>query len=145
MPAGRKLIVFIKLIIIIFCFHSIVERKEQIEKAEEKERLQREKEEKERKEVEENERKEKSESGEKAMQEKNKAEENAYSDDKPDDVRHDNKVGVLEEESFDQVRLPFNLNFRLSANINFSTCNFVSSLIKNEVSKVAIDALWLVT
>ncbi|GAY57581.1 hypothetical protein CUMW_180530 [Citrus unshiu] len=78
------------------------ERKEQIEKAEEKERLQREKEEKERKEAEENERKEKSESGEKAMQEKNKAEENAYSDDKPDDVRHDDKVGVLEEESFDQ-------------------------------------------
>lgn len=78
------------------------ERKEQIEKAEEKERLQREKEEKERKEAEENERKEKSESGEKDMQEKNKAEENAYSDDKPDDVRHDDKVGVLEEESFDQ-------------------------------------------
>lgn len=78
------------------------EHKEQIEKAEEKERLQREKEEKERKEAEENERKEKSESGEKAMQEKNKAEDNAYSDDKPDDVRHDDKVGVLEEESFDQ-------------------------------------------
>lgn len=82
---------------------------------------------------------------EKEEKERKEAEENAYSDDKPDDVRHDDKVGVLEEESFDQVRLPFNLNFRLSANINFSTCNFVSSLIKNEVSKVAIDALWLVT
>lgn len=78
------------------------ERKEQIEKAEEKERLQREKEEKEKKEAEENEQKEKSESGEKTMLEKNEAEENAPSDDKPADVKHDDKVGVLEESSLDQ-------------------------------------------
>lgn len=130
MSAGRKLIILgnIKLIIIILCFLSLVERKEQIEKAEEKERLQREKEEKEKKEAEENEQKEKSESGEKTMSEKNEAEENAPSDDKPADVKHDDKVGVLEESSLDQVRLPFDLNFCLSANINLSTRNFVSSL-----------------
>lgn len=102
-----------------FCLHFLVEHKEQIEKAEEKERVEREKE---KKEAEEKAQREQSESGEKAEPEKKETEENADNADKPADIKYDDKIGVLEESSLDQVRLL--LTYFYQSDIYLSICFF---------------------
>lgn len=88
----------------VFCW-SLIEHKEQIEKAEERERLQKEKEEKERKEAEEKAEGEKSRTEVEAGKKIEEGETRAESEGEGSNILDDDKIGLLENSPLDEVRL----------------------------------------